>query len=36
MDRCRGTKEGGRVMVVREAPVGSKAVLTLMSSSGAD
>lgn len=36
MDKRRGTKEGERAMVVREEPVGSKAILTLMSSSGAD
>lgn len=36
MDKCRGTKNRERAMVVRKEPVGSKAILTLMSSSGAD
>lgn len=36
MDKCRGTKNRERAMVVRKEPVGSKAILTLMSISGAD
>lgn len=35
MDKCRGTKEGERAEVAREEPVGSKAIVMLMSSSGA-